>query len=298
MVKPIELRIDGGNIYITDQYSVFVYDLKTFKLVKKLGNKGEGPQEFRSFPSITFMSDRFILNDIYKIIIYSKDFKLIREANLHITAESVIPFGDNIILEHIQPSDTYKDRIFTLYNSKLEKIKLLLIDPMAPGTSKDLIFPWTFCRTWKDKLFIAQPQKGFYIDVFNKNGDKLYKIEKIVEKIKSGEKHRKLVMDEMLFSLGRRLFERAKDRDVFKKPMTEFLPPIKNFWVVDDKIYVKTYDITDTTEKYIIMDLKGNIIKTIFLPITFKEILTFNQNKFYYLEDRDEEGWVLNAVDF
>jgi len=42
MGKPYELRIDGGYMYITDQYSVLVYDIKTFKLVKRLGNKGEG----------------------------------------------------------------------------------------------------------------------------------------------------------------------------------------------------------------------------------------------------------------
>jgi hypothetical protein len=75
--KPYELRIDSGYIYITDQYSVLVYDMKTFKLVKKLGDKGEGPQEFKAYPKITFTSDRLILCDIYKIIIYSKDFKLI-----------------------------------------------------------------------------------------------------------------------------------------------------------------------------------------------------------------------------
>lgn len=62
MVKPIELRIDSGYIYITDQYSVFVYDLKTFKLVKKLGSRGEGPQEFKSFPKINFTRDKLILS--------------------------------------------------------------------------------------------------------------------------------------------------------------------------------------------------------------------------------------------
>ena len=73
---------------------------------------------------------------------------------------------------------------------------------------------------------------------------------------------------------------------------------MNNFWEIDDGIYVKTYDITDTKEKYIIMDLKGNIQKTLYLPIVFKELLTFNQNTFYYLEDTDEESWALHAVRF
>ena len=77
MLRPIELRMDGGYLYISDQYSVFVYDMKTLKLVKKLGNKGEGPQEFKTYPKITFTRDRLILCDIYKIVLYSKDFNLI-----------------------------------------------------------------------------------------------------------------------------------------------------------------------------------------------------------------------------
>jgi hypothetical protein len=186
---------------------------------------------------------------------------------------------------------------FILYNSKLEEIKDLVIEPPDPGVYEFLITPWTVCRSWDDKAFISRPKKGFYIEVFNKNGEKLYQIEKNVEKIKSGEKHRNLYMEEILYFLGRRRFERARERGIFKKPMREFLPSIGNFWVLEDKIYVKTYDITETKQKYIIMDLKGNILKTVFLPKVYWEILTFSKNKFYYLEDREEEGWVLQAVD-
>nr|NIM77679.1 hypothetical protein [Candidatus Aminicenantes bacterium]NIN40885.1 hypothetical protein [Candidatus Aminicenantes bacterium] len=297
MVKPNELRIDGEYVYISDQCSVFVYDMKNFKLVKKLGNKGEGPQEFRDSPKITIASDRLILNSIYKIIIYSEDFKLIKEMNLPLAVNGIIPCGDNFILEHSEVIDNNKYRLFAVYNSKIEKTKDLLTTPIDPGITKILIAPWTVCRCRDDKVFIAQPHKGFYIDVFNKNGVKLYQIEKNVGKIRSEEKHRNLYMEEMLFSLGRRIFERARQRGVFKRPMREFLPSIGNFWVLEDRIYVKTYDITDTKQKYIIMDLKGNILKTVFLPRAYKEILTFSKNKFYYLEDREEEGWVLQALD-
>lgn len=105
-------------------------------------------------------------------------------------------------------------------------------------------------------------------------------------------------MAEILFSVGRSRFEQARKRGAFDRPLMEFVPAINNFWVIDDTIYVKTHDITDTKQKYIIMDLKGNIRKELFLPIVFKEILTFHNNTFYYLEDNEEkENWVLHAVD-
>ena len=119
-----------------------------------------------------------------------------------------------------------------------------------------------------------------------------------MEKIKSGEKHKRMRLEEILYFIGRKRFERFRARGTFKKPLSKFIPCINNFWVIDDRIYVRTHDITDTEEKYIIMDLKGAILKTVFLPRTYREILTFNQNKFYYLkESENDDGWTLHSVD-
>jgi hypothetical protein len=82
MVKPTELRIDDNYIYIVDQYSILVFDINTFKPVKTLGQKGEGPQEFKTRPEIQITDNRLVLYDSYKIIIYSKNFKLIKDKRL------------------------------------------------------------------------------------------------------------------------------------------------------------------------------------------------------------------------
>jgi hypothetical protein len=37
--------------------------------------------------------------------------------------------------------------------------------------------------------------------------------------------------------------------------------------------------------------------KTVFLPRTYRRILTFSKNKFYYLSDSGEDGWALHEVD-
>lgn len=298
MVTPIELRMDNCYIYISDQYSVFVYKKKTFKLVKKLCNKGEGPEEFRTHPGIAFAGERLILYDSYKIIIYSRDFKLIRELKLHFFADKVNPIEANYILNNFQVIDNKRYRVFALYNSQLEKIKNLVVEHEGNISNKSLINPWSRCRSWNDKAFIAQPQKGFHIEVFDKHGKKVYQIEKKMKKIKSQEKHKKLRMEEIKYFIGRARFEKARVRGVFNKPLREFVPIINNFWVVDNRIYVKTYNITDTKEKYIIMDLKGNILKTLFLPKSYMEILTFCKNKFYYLkESEDDEGWALHSLE-
>lgn len=299
MVKPTELRVDDKHIYIADQNSVFVYDKATFKLVKKLSKKGEGPGELKNHPRISLTREGLILNDSRKIIIYTNAFDIKKEIRLLISTERANPIGDHFVLYHSEEINKKPFRVFSLYNSKPEKVKDLVLQPEDPEIAKYLLFPWSRCRTWKDKIFIAQPRKGFYIDVFDKTGEKVYRIEKKVENILAREDHRNLYKAEMLSFIGRRRFEMLKARGMFDRPMKKYVPDMNNFWVTDNRIYVKTYELKDRTEKYVIMDIKGNTIKTVFLPWSFKELLAFNNNTFYYLEDsEEEESWVLHTIRF
>ena len=80
---------------------------------------------------------------------------------------------------------------------------------------------------------------------------------------------------------------------------------------IQKKLYVKTYKKKDEKEEYMVMDLKGKILKTIFLPEVRpepffeqlqgdKKYYTIHNGTFYYLEmklnDEDEEEWEVHAV--
>lgn len=299
MVKPIEIRVDDSFIYISDQNSVFVYNKNNFALIKRLGNKGEGPQEFKSNARIGLSNNIFVVYDNRKIVQYSKDLEFLKEITLLSAINRLNPIGNNFVIVESKTIDGKGSYCFSLYNNNKQFVKYLLIESDYISTKKFLINPWSISRCWNNMIFISQPHKGFNIVVFDKNGEKLYQIGKKISKIKYEEKHKNYYFEKLRYFLGARRAKRSmeKARNV---PMMEFVPDINNFWVTDNRIYVKTYDITDKTEKYIIMDLKGNIQKEVFLPITFMEILTFNNNKFYYLQDSDDdenEGWVLHEVD-
>ena len=76
-----------------------------------------------------------------------------------------------------------------------------------------------------------------------------------------------------------------------------YLPDINDYWINNDKIYVKTYDLKNKTEKYIIMDLNGKIIKIVYLPISYIGTFAFYDNKFYYLKDNGKnESWDLYSI--
>lgn len=299
LAKPIELRIDKNYIYITDQQSLFVYDKNNFKMIKKIGQKGEGPQEFQTNLRVNLLKNKIFLNDSYKVVQYSKSFELLQEKRLTYVIDRINPIEDKFVLVVPKEIDNQKYRVYKVLDKNLENAKDILVEPDDQSFYKNLIPDVSKCRTSESNIFIAQSRKGFYIDVFNNQGKKIYVIEKKLKKIKYVERHKKLYEDEILYFVGKNRFDKYKERKLFEKPMDEFVPDFNNFWVIENRIYVKTYDIKDNTEKYIILDLKGNIQKEVFLPITYMEILTFNNNKFYYLTEAEEdenEGWILCAV--
>lgn len=298
MVKPYEIRIKDGRIFILDQYSVLIYDSKTFKMIKTLCRRGEGPQEIKTFPRIELTDDKIFVTDNTKVIIYDRNFTYLKEYNMGKIVNRIVPIQENFVVSFQQDTGKDKFTVFLLYNSNMKELKKLVLAPIPNDVSNILISPWPKCRNWKDKVFISIPQKGFYIEIYDKNGSLLYKIEKKMNPVKAGEKHRKLVVDEWRYFLGRKLFNKVKERGQTDIPIRDPLPLINNFWVFDDHIYVKTYHITDTAEKFVITDLKGNTIKSVFLPWTYKELFTFDKERFYYLSESENEGWDLHCVDF
>jgi hypothetical protein len=299
MVKPIELKIDDSYIYISDQNSVFVYNKNNYALVKRLGKKGEGPGEYKSHARIGLTTHTLVIYDNRKIVEYSKALEYLREVSLPFTINRFFPVGNNFVIEESKPINGKESYCFSLYNNNKEFLKYLVVDYNYLSTKKYMINSWSVARCRNNRIFISQPHKGFKFVVFSITGKKLYQIVKPSRNIKYEEKHQNLYFEKIRYFLGSKQVKRTRER-ARKIPAPEFVPDIKNFWVTDRRIYVKTHDIKEKTEKYIIMDLRGNILKEVFLPITFMEILTFYKNKFYFLQDSEDDrydGWVLHEME-
>ncbi len=295
--RPRMFLVDNKYIYISDQNSVFIYDLNDFKLVKRLLMKGGGPQESIMTPFIAINQDKILINCIYKIVLYSKDFKFIKELRHSVISSEIYPVGNHYA---VPTSKNKNEQIFSVFNENFEKIKDFAIE--KPSTYSDsnkyIIIPESKISTYGDKIFLSQPSKGFLITVFNQNGNQLYTIKKDIPRVKSEEKHKNREIEKLMDALGKARFNKLRIRDKFaKKSLPDYLPDIKNCWVTDNKIYVKTHDITKTKDKYIILDLKGNILKTLFLPKAYYRKFCFGNNRYYYLREHEsEEGCILNIV--
>jgi hypothetical protein len=83
--------------------------------------------------------------------------------------------------------------------------------------------------------------------------------------------------------------------------MPKYLPGMKNMYAGENRLYIQTYDTRGNDDKYIIMDFKGNIIETRWLPKTFGSKRYFFDNCFYFFCENEnanetERGWDFHEV--
>jgi len=80
------MAVDDTQLYVTQEASVFIYSLKDFKLVKKFGSAGQGPQEFFLVPTVPLtidvQMDQIIAVSIRKVSYFTKQGEFIKEVKM------------------------------------------------------------------------------------------------------------------------------------------------------------------------------------------------------------------------
>jgi hypothetical protein len=146
-------------------------------------------------------------------------------------------------------------------------------------------------QIYNEKIFMGDTAKGFFFRVFNQKGEKLYDIKVEYEKRKFTEEDKTNFLNSIKKS---KYYERNKDRIMYKFP--EYFPAYRLFYITSGKIYVFTYKKRDKMRELIILDLRGNVLKTTFFD--YKNMSTIYNDRFYYLkENEEEEEWELFVED-
>jgi hypothetical protein len=276
--------------------------MNDFKLMRKIGGKGEGPGEFRTQPLLHLTPGHILLYSFSKIAIFSREGKLLKEKRFpNMMIGPVERIGDNFVVQYflfITPSISK----IALFDKDFCEVKTIYSDkkPLGPieGGEKVLrLLPtFAFFKCWKDKIYIVDTQKGFYIESFDINGNSLGVIRKNFPKVKVSEQYKSTRIKNFL-----RKFNGAKKKKIlklFEFRFPEYFPDIMDLSISDSMFYVKTYRNQNGKEEYIILDLKGKILKKVLLPETSPKGYYFYNNGFYYLqENEEEEEWELHCLE-
>jgi hypothetical protein len=305
--KPFMVRSDNHSLYVSDDYSVKVYSLKTYKFQRKIGRKGNGPGEYIISPSIQILpSGKIFLVDSRKYVIVESNGNMVKEKKFHTPFMNLKSVGDNFVGRKYTFQGNHFFNEISIFDHNFKQVKnLRKIEKTSPTDLDKIISNFKIVNhilaveCYKDKIFYANGEKGFYYEVYDRNGNLLSIINKTYEKLQISEKDKSFWIDRFKNRNMKKHWTRFKKHvknlyDLFPK----YYPAMQDFIVSDGNVYVKTYKRRNSMEEYVILDLKGNIRKRTFLPMAYPNLFTFKDNRFYYLvENDDEEIWELHSVE-
>lgn len=301
LLNPTGLVIEDENMYITQDITVYIYSLKDFKLKKKFGKKGEGPQEFNQFAAITPLKDKLLINSMSKISYYTKDGEYINEIKTKGGFSFIYqPLGENYIGRGIGVKDNTRYVSINLYDKDLNKIKTLLKkeddNQVAKGSIKILTSSLNY-MTFNDKLYLINGS-DFEIKVFDKTAKEVMTIKRDYKRRKFTEEDKQMVFDEIKNSpQQRQYFDMIKKMAVFPKEW----PAIAGAFERDNIIYVSTFKaLNKTTYEFIIFDSDGKFVHSMYIPLRFQTALrpyplsVKNGMVYQLIENEEEEEWELH----
>lgn len=310
-------HVDGNELFLVNDYSVFVYDLNPLKLKFQIGQKGDGPSDFKYRPLLYVYPDYIVALDYTKSLWFSRKGELLKIKNYSDFPDfntgqemRLIPVKNHYI-RIVADHDLCTQSVFLL-DEQFEQIALLhegLFDWWPPGlsdpsktTNFKLIHHSMDAEIWNDRIFIFDSNRGFFIKVYDHTGQLLNSVSHNSERCKRiTEEYKAKAINSVMQKEPAEYYKKIpKEAFVFYT----FYPPIESLRTAESFLFATTYLEKDGGHEIIVMDLTGQIIKRIYprLPsfkctksLLTKDLYAFDQDKLCQLvQNKISKVWELH----
>jgi hypothetical protein len=302
-MKPGVIAVDDTQLYVTENASVYIYSLKDFKLKKKFGRSGLGPQEFQVMPGVPLVihveTENIVASSIGKVSIFSKDGTFKKELKVAIMGGlQFLSFKDGFVGQGAVMENNILYVTINLFDNQLKKVKEIyrVKSPLQQTGKIEVLKQNMLYSTYKDNIIFITGGEGFHIDALDQNGKKLFSINQTYKRRKFTETDKKNFI-EFFKKTTKQQYEMLKDRIVFPK----YYPEIAYFLIADKKLFVVTWHRKEDQAEFIIFDLKGKLVKQLYLPFQIQDGIrgypwAIKNGKLYQLiENPDSEEWELHV---
>ena len=304
LMQPVRFTIDGNEMFVVDGRSkIEVYSITDQKLLREISKSGQGPGEFQRLPFLKVFPDSIFLGAYNKIMLFSRDGKLIEENRLYPIGKA-FPAGNNYVSFGTVREGDDKFRTVNLLNSDLKlAIELHRHLRIRRKGGVNPIRDYMDFETLEDKIYIADSRGDFAIDVFDSSGEKQYTIDKEMEKIRISNEFKTTHIEQLTSRPGGNGQEWRAAVDQWGVEYDRYFPDMREFRVAEDKIYVQTYRAEKGKTEFLVIDLNGESTSSVFLPLyeegslVDKHVYTFYGGNYHYLKYNDKkEIWELHRI--
>ena len=307
ILNPANIEVSSGQVYIIEGATVYVYSLPDLRLIRTFGQEGEGPGELKVTPwlanGLYVRPESVIVDSIDKYIIFSREGEVLREGRRSQQYSQSIPAGDVFVVRKRIEEEKRQFSSINIMTPDLQSEIDLYRQEFSAGFRQLNVLPDSIhYAVYKDRIYVEESPKGFVFEIFDLGVNKLHTIDIDSSPLRVSKQDR-LDAEERIktdpFSQNVEGGWEALKSQV-KLIYPDRFPPIRDFQVVGDRIYVQTFLRQEGEEEYVILDLEGNMIEKVLLPQSFKPGFTeemmgtgikyyaFDSDAYYYLEIKEE----------
>ncbi|MCK5004654.1 MAG: hypothetical protein KAS21_06175 [Candidatus Aminicenantes bacterium] len=311
--RPDSITIHKDRVYITDQGSILIYNLKDLRFIKKFGKIGEGPGEFKISPidkiglRLSFDDNRMLVSSMSKLSWFFPDGILKEEK---VVSQSVISqyfhsMGGKLIgytretgkntprfqVNLYDPEEFKLIKTFHYMNSHLVngKVDLLRLSLLLRDVSRR--GPIMLIR---DNHIIVEGDNNQIVE-YDSTGQLLKKIDTIpYSRVIVTAVSKKAVLD----YLKKRMpgYYKSAVRNGY---FPEYFP-VRSIQINKNNILVQTFKMENGKSEFLVIDAKGKYSGSLLLPFGEPEMLIsypftiFNGNIYQLTENEESEEWQLS----
>lgn len=310
LANPVYMNADDRHIYIVEKASVFIYSLKNLSFIKRFGKIGEGPGEFKISPdepmALCILDDELMVRSKGRFSYFSKQGEFKRELKTNPGyAMAFQPHGDQFLGVGVVNQD--KGYIaLNIYDQSFNKVKeVYRIEEELQRRGKQMFFYFlqlppdlaTSFDSYKGRIYLTWGKNQ--LKIFDKTGQPVsaisLQLKKIPLSIAYKEKARIHYKNDP--NIPEPIYQRMYRNMVF--PV--HFPAIRDFRIDNDKIYLATYLMENNKTLVMVYDLKGQLLKKIFLPLREMDAIRFfpyfiRNGKLYQLSEDEDEQFILHVT--
>lgn len=297
--------VSKNYLYLKDGVTIYIHSLSDFKLIKKFGKEGEGPEEFkRAIYWWGVRGDSLVVQSMGRLTYFTLDGRYLKEVKVKALSVFWIPLGKRLVgMRNFLENSLFFYR-FRLFDQKQNQLKILVNYPNHYQRNKSvnpvLDDRWPLFDTHDNKIFIENQDKNGIIEVFDYNGAKLFSIGSDLESIKVTPQDEARYIHYYSTTPGfKRYYEEHKKYYHFPA----FFPKIRWFCLADKKVYVVTHQKIGSNNQinFYIYGMSGKRLEIRTAPLFLSNDITFfpftiKQDQLYQMvEDSDTEIWELHV---
>lgn len=313
--KPSQLYVASDRIIVTEGAVIYIYSLKDFRLIKKFGLMGEGPNEFKLNPfgpglRVYPKGAHFIVNSDGKISEITPEGVFLSETKVP-PFSLFVPAGENYVVNASEVGENQRMWLnLNVVNGKLEKIATLHRTGSTIGTGlysnllfdvillpyESLLYP-----VYRDNIYIpAESGDSAVIRVFDPRGVSLRSLQPVALIREKVPEDYKTAMRTWFreHSPLKQYYEQIRNSIRFRS----HYPLFRNIMLDNDLIYLFTHHEEGGKSECVVLNLRGEKVNRLLLLLPVEEPFApmcyhIQGSHLYALKGNDEtEIWELHIT--